>query len=94
VVAEIPGMVRATIERQGDVRFDRAHFQGFGDSALNFEVVYYVLSPDYNHYMDIQQAINLEIMEQFEREEIEFAYPTRTLLTPDVRDALKELAAR
>ena len=94
IVAEIPAMVRSAVERQNDVRFDRAHFKDFGSSALNFEVVYYVLSPDYNRYMDIQQTINLEIMEQFERDEIEFAFPTRTLLTPDVSSALRELAAR
>lgn len=94
MVARIPGMVRSAVEQQGDVRFDRAHFQGFGESALKFEVVYYVLSPDYNRYMDIQQAINLEIMEQFEAEEIEFAFPTRTLLTPDVSAALREMTTR
>jgi small-conductance mechanosensitive channel len=87
-VATIPGMVRSAIEQQRDVRFDRAHFKGFGDSALEFEVVYYVLSPDYNRYMDIQQTINLEIMEQFEREEIQFAHPMRTLRLPDLRDSL------
>ncbi len=38
-----------------------------------------VLSPDYNQYMDIQQAINLAIHEAFEAEGIEFAYPTQTL---------------
>ena len=91
VVARIPAMVRAAVEHQPDVRFDRAHFKGFGDSALNFEIVFYVLSAEFNRYMDIQQAINLEIMEQFEREEIEFAFPTRTLLTPDVKDALTQL---
>jgi small-conductance mechanosensitive channel len=90
-VAQIPGMVRAAVERQRDVRFDRAHFKGFGDSSLDFEVVFYVLSPDYNRYMDIQQEINLEIMEQFEQEEIEFAFPTRTLFTPDVKDALTQM---
>ena len=94
MVARIPRMVRSAVEQQGDVRFDRAHFQGFGESALKFEVVYYVLSPDYNRYMDIQQAINLELMDQFEREEIEFAFPTRTLLTPDVSAALREMTAR
>jgi len=93
-VATIPGIVRAAIDQQDDVRFDRAHFKGFGDSALEFEVVYYVLSPDYNRYMDIQQAINLEIMEQFEREEIRFAHPMRTLHAPAMTAALQELAAR
>lgn len=86
-VAAIPGLIRSAIEQQDDVRFDRAHFKEFGDSALVFEVVYYVLSPDYNRYMDIQQAINLELMEQFEREEIEFAHPIRTLRLPDLKDA-------
>jgi small-conductance mechanosensitive channel len=31
---------------QKPVRFDRAHFMNFGDSSLDFEVVYYVLSSD------------------------------------------------
>jgi small-conductance mechanosensitive channel len=29
--------------------------------------------------MDIQQAINLKIYEEFEKQDIEFAYPTQTL---------------
>jgi small-conductance mechanosensitive channel len=44
-----------------------------------FEVVYYVLSSEYNDYMDIQQAVNLEIYSRFAKEGISFAYPTRTL---------------
>jgi small-conductance mechanosensitive channel len=75
----IPSIIREAVEAQEEVRFDRAHFQKYGDFALVFEVVYYVLSPEYNKYMDIQQAINLQIFEQFEREGIEFAYPTQTL---------------
>lgn len=75
----IPDIIRRIIESQQTVRFDRAHFQGYGDFALNFEVVYYVLDADYNRYMDIQQAINIEIFRSFGREDIEFAYPTRTL---------------
>lgn len=75
----IPAMVREIVEQQPRTRFDRAHFQAYGDSSLDFEVVYYVLSPDYNVYMDTQQAINLALFRRFEKERIEFAYPTRTL---------------
>lgn len=78
-VAAIPGVVREIIEAQPDVRFDRAHFKGYGDSSLDFEVVYYTLDPDYNRYMDTQQAINLELLHRFATAGIEFAYPTRTL---------------
>ncbi|MEQ8789365.1 MAG: mechanosensitive ion channel family protein [Pirellulaceae bacterium] len=78
-LAEIPGMIRAIVESQEQIRFDRSHFKEFGDSALNFETVYYVLGPDYTMYMDIQQNINLALFEKFEQEGIEFAYPTQTL---------------
>jgi small-conductance mechanosensitive channel len=75
----IPTIIREAIEAQDKIRFDRAHFQKYGDFALIFEVVYYVLAADYNLYMDIQQAINLIIYERFTEEGIEFAYPTQTL---------------
>lgn len=75
----IPPMVREIIERQTSTRFDRAHFAAFGDSSYDFEFVYYVGSPEYNVYMDTQQAINLAIVDAFAAETIEFAYPTRTL---------------
>ncbi|MGD8842562.1 MAG: mechanosensitive ion channel family protein [Gammaproteobacteria bacterium] len=75
----IPAIIREAIEAQDNTRFDRSHFQAYGDFSLNFENVYYVSSPDYNLYMDVQQAINLHIHERFEQEGIEFAYPTQTL---------------
>lgn len=75
----VPGMIRSIIEQQPRTRFDRAHLQKFGDSSLDFEVVYYVLSPDYNVYMDIQQEVSLSLIRSLQAEAIEFAYPTRTL---------------
>lgn len=76
---KIPAMIKQIIEGVNNTRFDRAHFQGFGNFSLNFEIVFFVLSPDYNLYMDTQQAINLQLAEQFEKEGIEFAFPTQTL---------------
>jgi small-conductance mechanosensitive channel len=75
----ITEVIREIVERQDKVRFDRAHFQKFGDSALMFEFVYYVLTPDYNYYMDVQQSINLALFEQLAAEGVEFAYPTQTV---------------
>jgi small-conductance mechanosensitive channel len=82
---EIPGIVRSVVEQQAEVTFDRAHFLSYTDSSLEFEVVYMVLSADFNRYADLQQAINLGIFKEFEAHGIEFAYPTRTihLQTPD-----------
>jgi len=75
----IPGMVREIVEAQEQTRFDRAHFSKYGDFALIYEIVYYVKIPDYNAYMDIQEAINLEIYRKFHEHGIEFAYPTQTV---------------
>jgi small-conductance mechanosensitive channel len=83
-VRRVPGWLRQAVEAQPKTRFDRAHFKGYGDSALEFEVVYYVLEPDYNVYMDVQQSLNLAIYERFAAEGVEFAFPTRTLFVkPD-----------
>lgn len=76
---KIPTVIKSIVEEQHPVEFDRAHFASYGDFSLNFETVYYVLDSDYNKYMDVQQAINLRIFEEFQRIGIEFAYPTRTL---------------
>ena len=76
---KIPDMVQHIIENMENTRFDRAHFKSFADFSLVFEVVYYVLNPDYRIYMDIQEKINMEIFEAFENEGIGFAFPTRTI---------------
>jgi small-conductance mechanosensitive channel len=79
----VPCIIRAAVEAQDEARFDRAHFKEFGESAFILEAVYYVLSADYNRFMDIQQEINMHILRAFRREGIEFAFPTRTLVVRD-----------
>lgn len=82
----IPELIQDAIEEQDKIRFDRSHFQKYADFSLIFETVYYVLSSDYNLYMDVQQAINLRIHELFAQEGIDFAYPTQTLLIESMHD--------
>ncbi len=75
----LPEMVKTAIEPLEDTRFDRAHFQGFGPSSLDFEVVYYVMGRDYGVFMDKQQTINLELVKAFRASGLSFAFPTQTL---------------
>lgn len=77
---KIPAIVKEAILSQTDTQFDRAHLLSFGDFSYNFEVVYFVMSPDYNIYMDRQQAINFYMIKTFEKEGIRFAYPTQNLI--------------
>lgn len=86
-LAAIPQIVRSAVTSQNRTRFDRSHFKSFGDSSLVFESVYFVSSPDYNLYMDVQQAINLAIVRQLAEQGIRFALPTRTVYVHNPDDA-------
>jgi small-conductance mechanosensitive channel len=79
-LSQIPSIVKSIVTAQGKVKFDRAHLASFGDYSIDYEVVYYVMSSDYNTYMDIQQSINLELYKRFQAAHIEFAFPTQTVL--------------
>ena len=78
-LAKIPEIVRGLIEKREQVRFDRAHLMRLGESSLDFEVVYFVLSADYALHMDLQQEILLGLLRRLEEEGIALAYPSRTL---------------
>lgn len=78
-VQNVLGDLFASLEQQERTRFDRCHFAKFGPSSLDFEVVYYMLSADFNAHMDVQQAIYFAIHAAFEETKVEFAYPTQKL---------------
>ncbi|MBU1248857.1 MAG: mechanosensitive ion channel family protein [Proteobacteria bacterium] len=75
----IPVWVKEIIDAIPLTTFDRAHFCSFGESSLDFEVVYFVESPEINDFKDSQQRINLALVARFEQEGVGFAFPTRTL---------------
>ena len=72
----IPPMIQQIVEETEDTTFSRAHFASFGTYSLNFEIVYFVLSADYDRYMEINQRINLAIKDGFEQLGVSFALPT------------------
>ena len=77
---KIPEIIDRVIKGVELAKLDRVHFRQFGDFSLDFEVVYYIKTGDYTKYMDIQQKINYGILEEFEKEGINMAYPTQKVL--------------
>ena len=75
----LKNIVQEIIDQYDETTFDRCHFKEYGNYSLNFEIVFWVESPDYNTYMDIREAINMTIYRRFSEAGIEFAYPTQTL---------------
>jgi small-conductance mechanosensitive channel len=84
---KIPQLLQEIIQPFDQVEFQRAHLKEFGQFSLNFEVVYTVQSPDYVKYLDTQQAINFRILETFEKERIDLAYPTQTIVLNEKRNS-------
>ncbi len=81
-LAAVPRAVREIIEATPETRFERCHLISCGGPALQFEVVYFVTSPDFKVYADAQQSINLRILERFRALGVSFmgAVPTRVTL--------------
>jgi len=75
----IPGLIKDIVEGVPDTTFSRTHFSSYGTYCLNFEIAYFILSSDYDKYMDINQTVNLLIKEEFDKQGIAFSYPTQTL---------------
>ena len=90
----IPGIVRAMIEVESKVQFGRVHLKSLGDSALTFEVVYTVLDPDYDLFMDLQQKFNLQLMRELKTLGVRFAFPARTVhVTGQIESAFPPVTA-
>ncbi|NDE00493.1 MAG: mechanosensitive ion channel family protein [Gammaproteobacteria bacterium] len=79
---QVSSIVEQAIAAVEGTRFEYCAFRTFGDSSLNFEIVYFV--PDWDvargRFVAINDAVNRSIHAAFVREGIEFAYPTRTII--------------
>ena len=54
-------------------------FNGFGDFAMNIMLIYYITKGA--DILGVQNDINLSILERFNAEKLEFAFPTQTIFT-------------
>jgi len=53
------------------------HFKSFGDSSLNIQLIYWI--KDLNNILQAQDEINFAIKSAFEKEGLEFAFPSQTV---------------
>lgn len=77
-LSQVPGLLQEIIAAHDITSFGHAYFHSYGDAALNFEAAYFLETPDFQAFVDTQNAINQEIFRRFEAEGIQFAYPAQT----------------
>lgn len=73
-------LVESIIKSVEHAEFKRIHFKEIGNFSLNYEIVYFVHSKSYTQYLKTKEDINLKIMEAFQKEKIQFAFPTQTII--------------
>jgi small-conductance mechanosensitive channel len=79
-IQEVPKLLERIVREQPNARFERCHLKTLGEYDLQFELSYFVLQPKLHPLLDLQQAVNFRIIDEFRRQEIAFAYPTRRIL--------------
>jgi small-conductance mechanosensitive channel len=72
-LTEVREIVKDIVESQPQTSFDRADLEELAASSLRFGIVYYLLTSDYDAFMDSQHRINMELVRRFAEEGIEFA---------------------
>jgi small-conductance mechanosensitive channel len=90
---EIPKLLESIVRGQENARFERCHLKTLGDSALLFELSYFVQQPNLNPLLDLQQAVNFRIIDEFRRIGVEFDYPTQRVILAGQRIAAAAPAA-
>ena len=75
----IPEIVKEIISNQKNVEYERCYLEKMWDFSINFLMSYNILNPDYEASLKINEKIYLELIEKFEKEWIEFAFPSQTI---------------
>jgi len=85
-LARIPAELRAAVEAHGEtVRFDRAHLKGVAHGSVDFELIYWMRTPDYLVFMNTQEAVLLDVLARLESLGAALAYPAQRAIPFDVR---------
>jgi small-conductance mechanosensitive channel len=81
-LAAVPDIVKRAVESVEGTRFEYCAFRTFGDSSLNFEVMYFVPNWDQARlrFITINHEVNCAIHSAFAAEGISFAYPTQNVI--------------
>ncbi len=70
----IKDIVKKNVDTQDDCSIT---FINFGDSALEFLVMYWIKNP--KNILGAKDSVNMAIKKAFDKEKIDFAYPTQTV---------------
>jgi len=81
VLDQVPELARSVVENRPGCSFNRCAVRGFGDSSIDFELLFDSATVDIAEVGADRTAILTGLMRVFSAHGIEFAYPTQTTFT-------------
>ncbi len=78
-LSKIPRIIKQVVGTVNGAKYKRCHLVEFGPSSINYEVAFEVIPPDFNTFIKAKHKINMGIIDSFNKEQIDFAYPTQTI---------------
>ncbi|HMN67160.1 MAG TPA: mechanosensitive ion channel family protein [Bdellovibrionales bacterium] len=76
---QIPRWIQALVESNKLLRFDSCALVNYGGSSLDFDLAYFVQSPEVNVRNTEREKLMLAVLRKFSAEGVEFAFPTQTI---------------
>jgi small-conductance mechanosensitive channel len=86
---DIPKLLEGIVREHPQARFERCHLKNLGETSFQFELTYFTRQPSINPLVDLQQAVNFRIIDEFRQRGIQFAYPTQLVIVDRHRVALE-----
>ena len=75
----IPEIIKEVVSSQENVDFEWCYLEKMWEFSINFLISYNILDPDLQKSLEINEKIYLWIIEKFQKEWIEFAFPSQTI---------------
>jgi small-conductance mechanosensitive channel len=70
-------IIENAIKSQTSVRLERCYLKELSAASINFEAIFFVADGNFDTLANAMQAINLKILDEFERADVQFAQPQR-----------------
>jgi small-conductance mechanosensitive channel len=101
VCARLPALLKEIVESSPKAKLVRCGMIGFGASTLDYELQFDVMSKDWDKVYATRSEVCIAILDRFNRENIQLAYPSQTTFTaapdgtlvmpyPPVREAARQ----
>ena len=75
----IPEIIKEVVSSQENVDFEWCYLEKMWEFSINFLMSYNILDPDLQKSLEINEKIYLWIIEKFQKEWIDFAFPSQTI---------------